>query len=413
MGNNSPFPSWFHADNVAFLGALGIAVGLPASNTVLSIGSIVLVVAALISVEPGVQIRRFIGNRTVHFFFIIFLLTLASWFLVADRQLWMQHVQIKLSLLSIPFAMSILPAFSYQRKTLILWFYILTTSLIAGLTLLGFVSGGEGLMDQVVKDGLVGLVIDRNHIYFSVIMAFSIWAALWIFQESDAKAQFFRKGSALGLAIFQLLALHVLSARTGLAAFYGTAFAFILYYSWVKARYLVGAGLIIALVLMPLVAYFSVSSFHERVDRTRIDVGVWLKGENPNNYSFATRMEAWKTAKNVFLRQPLTGCGIPELKLRMQDQYARQRSLVGIENQVQPHNQFLEYLAGMGWPGFLVFTIGFFAPLFVARYRESFLFMALWTIFLFSLFSESLLERQVGIAMLTFFWCLLPFPKEN
>ena len=168
---------------------------------------------------------------------------------------------------------------------------------------------------------------------------------------------------------------------------------------WVikEKRYLAGVIALAVLMALPIVGYYTVSSFQHRLDNTVVDLSRYFAGKDPNYLSIGTRFESWKAAIHLFERNPILGVGMADIKEAMIAQYIRDETKLCPENFVMPHNQFLLNLAGFGLVGLVLFCVGWFYPLFQRRIPLSWLFWGFWLMLTLAMMGESTMERQVGV----------------
>jgi O-antigen ligase len=243
------------------------------------------------------------------------------------------------------------------------------------------------------------------HIQFSILNAIACLSGLWLW---FSKRGILGNGLWVALGCFTLLNvvnLHVLSARTGLMGFYIGVVVMVVREGLKRKTYYSYAIIgLLAMILMPFLAYLVSDSFKNRVINTMEDVDTIIYAKNPNDKSIAMRIEAWKTSLDVIKDAPLTGVGLGDLEEQLMLTYEKRGTLLSPFNRKLPHNQFLETGIHVGLLGMLL-LLWLFVVFFI-QYKRNSLMLGVVSIWLFSFFFESMLERQVSIAALTFF---LPF----
>jgi O-antigen ligase len=242
--------------------------------------------------------------------------------------------------------------------------------------------------------------LGTNHIYFSIVMAFAILGGIWMLLQRGPVI--FRGGRivVIVLVVLCFLEMHVLTTRTGLVGLYLTG----LILGWIellkRRRFLLALVLAVGLASMPFIGYHTVDPFKHRIDNTIMDVGEYLQGKDPNYLSIGTRIESWKTAFHLWKKHPLIGVANADLEADMTDQYVEDKTALCPENFVQPHNQFLQYLAGMGLLGFVLLCLAWFYPVFSKAWNKDLLFWMFWLNYTFAMLGESTMERQIGVGFL-------------
>lgn len=328
---------------------------------------------------------------------------------------WLEELQIKLPIVALAFAFAALPAFSPARlKALCLTFlaaHVLTAGLSVGLY---FFMDYENMMKTISQNSSIPIITGLNHIYFSVGLSFSVLAgfwALWIarFEWKQAERIFGIAGVVLGF-----ICLHILTSRTGLAAFYGGLLALAGLYLYLKRSWKQGIAIGILLLALPLLAYVASPALRIRLQVSRYDFTESLKpGVNLHNMSIGMRLYTWKLCRDIFLLHPLGGVGPGELGDALIAGY-RADGISAPEQQWlrSAHNQYLEQLAGMGIMGLAGLLIWLAAAFGGASTGSSILRKTLLCTLVFAMLAESILERQHGIA-LAMFWIALLYKSEK
>jgi O-antigen ligase len=123
------------------------------------------------------------------------------------------------------------------------------------------------------------------------------------------------------------------------------------------------------------------------------------------------RLVYWQKSFQVFLKSPVIGVGLADVKAEMREIFDAEKSSLVMVNRRGPHNQFLEILAGMGLVGFVLFLYLLISAYKVGIKQNSAILVAFLTIMIFTFLAESTLERQAGIGFFTFMLLLLSKPE--
>ena len=425
--NKELWPTW-----IAFIGVAGATIGLTTSPAITSIGTFLFILAGCV-LWPLVRLietrresnpvktfllngwKRFWGNKAAFFMVLLFLLHIIAGLYTHDKGAWIEDIRIKLPFFLVPLSFSFLPYFSPRQLRILAWILVLSVVNIAIGTAINYYLNKVEIDAFIAESRPMPIFLGMSHIYFSFILAFAVVVGFWLFRQQTLpvhlKSNLFwkvEKWAAIILSTFNLFALHLFTARTGLVAFYLALGGFVLLYYLGKKKYLIACLLIAGVALGPVIGYFSLSSLKNRVDNTVMDIRSYFNGEDPNYLSISMRMEALKTAWHIVEAHPLFGVGVADLEAEMENQYIRDGSCLISKNWVMPHNQFILFLAGLGIIGLLLFMIVCAVPWLDATYRNSGLFLIFWMLMLSAMMAESLLERHVGITFFVFFWFLTP-----
>jgi O-antigen ligase len=120
------------------------------------------------------------------------------------------------------------------------------------------------------------------------------------------------------------------------------------------------------------------------------------------------RILSYRVAFDLFQEQIWTGVGMGDL---YQEQEKKFRHLYPEANVMQPHNQFLSFLAGTGLFGFLLFCFAFIFPLFYRHSWKNIWLASFYLLFIISLFTEDTFFVSLGLSIYLFYQ--LSFLKFN
>ncbi|MBK9016305.1 MAG: hypothetical protein IPM82_20795 [Saprospiraceae bacterium] len=111
---------------------------------------------------------------------IPFLLVLLSWPWSSDLGYTLERLRIKLPFLVLPFAFASMPPLRKREVFTILYFLLVTMSIISVYVLLNFIANFDAEMTNLGRGG--HLTTPSNHIRFSLMLALTILGggALWV-----------------------------------------------------------------------------------------------------------------------------------------------------------------------------------------------------------------------------------------
>ena len=245
------------------------------------------------------------------------------------------------------------------------------------------------------------------HIEYSLILSISCLGTVYHGMKNRSR---FIGHAQLALAIILILALHILSTRTGLLGFYTGGFAFFLFY-FNRTTLKTKVFSFVAIVALVLILY-QVPSLKNRITNSKEDLMSVVNGETVNNKSFGQRWVAWGASIESIKKRPLTGYGMSHVKSTIDKNYRPEHeSKIDSKNKVMPHNVYLEtmvqsgVLAGLLY--FLFLVIGIVHSLSKNRVLLASILCALLAASMF----ESITERQAGIIALIGFISLAKSSK--
>ena len=386
----------------------GIIFGLVFSPVVLSVGLILTCLLLVLDGPGGLNpvwkqnAPAFLRSSLFWGLAGLYLVMLLSSWQTADWSYYLERLRIKVPLLLLPFAWA-----GVDRA----WLETVRRQLVFRNLVLGFVSlvvGGVLVnyalhfteINALIEQGQAVPVPRSNHIRFSLLVAICIVVGL------DGWWRF-RSRLMLGLALFLLVALHLLAVRSGLVAAYAGS-AIVLAWNAVRGRNyrLLVTGMVL-LVAMPVAAFLLVPSFRTRMEYMHYELFRRDAAEDPRPYSDAGRMTSIRVGMDVWREHPVWGVGVGNLQGEMDRRYSQE--LPG-EEAKRPHNQFVTALAGGGLVDFILTVAAFAAIGFGGgRWRDP-LFFGVWAVFFLSCLVENTIESSAGVALFTFFLLLLAYP---
>ena len=168
----------------------------------------------------------------------------------------------------------------------------------------------------------------------------------------------------------------------------------------------------IMIVLIPLIAYFSIPSVKAKVNYMQFDLQQLFLFKNASGFSDGGRIISIEKGMELFREHPFTGVGIGDLQVEMK------RKLNSAPEHPRdillPHNQFVFLAAGTGIFGLLVFIIVILSPLMKRRYLKNWFFVCFHIIVLSSFFTEATIEEQMGTGFyLSFLLLMYIFFQSN
>ena len=276
---------------------------------------------------------------------------------------------------------------------------ILTVLLSSFYSLTAYFSDFENINNSYKSSGIIPVLSYGDHIrigwitVISIILAFQLW--------KSARSTISRMLLLL-FVIIEVIFLHILGSKTGLITLYIALFFLVLFhlpkgYKWVFP-------IIVACVLsMPVIAYYYVPTFNERVNFIKYDYGYYSKGEYRSGLSDAVRFFSLKAGIDIIKAAPITGHGFSNTLSLTRAWYAEHKPDVPLSSQFIPSNQYMLYWIGGGILGFLLLLWHTLYPFFIRRYRTNPYFLAFFVGTVASFLFETPLESQLPLFVYGFF----------
>jgi O-antigen ligase len=321
-----------------------------------------------------------------------FFLVLISGFYSDNTGYWLDRLQVKIPFLVLPLAIM---GQRLNRRIYEGIFYLLAL-LFSGVAMYVM---ARYLSDPLYYNTLLNqggsLPTPSNHIRFSMAGAIAGVSALYLLLNGF----FWRwRGERylLGfMALFIIGFLHFLSVRTGLMLLYTGLGLGIIYWVFKTRRWWLGLGIFLAMMALPVIAFYTIPAFHAKVGYVRWDIQQTMQGDKhlgSDNNRYTSLVYGW----DIFRENPLIGIGAGDLKDAMDKRYLADSPHL---NPLLPHNQWLVYLAGTGLLGGLLAFLGFIYPLVVRHRYQNFLFTLVCLSFFLAFLTEPTLENNFGISL--------------
>ncbi len=327
-----------------------------------------------------------------------FLIVLISALWSSDWHYTLERLRIKLPFLVLPFAFAVMPALRKREILTILYFLLVTMSIISFYVLINFAMNYEAVMGELGRGG--HLPTPSNHIRFSLTLAIAIIGGLALWMENFHFRHAFERYFIAGLTLFLFIFIHILSVRSGILALYLALAVLAMYFVLVKKKYLQGLAGLLCLMALPIMAYFTVPSFKLKIDYAVWDYKQFVQGIG-SHYPDSERLVSMQVGLQIGNEHPLFGVGAGDLDQAAKSVY--QSQYAGKYNFRMPHNQLLTVYAGTGALGLAVFLWAFFFPVFYKKNYRNPLFLSFHAIVFMSFLMESTIENNFGVSLYLFF----------
>jgi len=288
---------------------------------------------------------------------------------------WFHDVQSKLSILGIAVIFALLPKLENFRIVLLHQVFGGTILIALLLVLYVYIPSYEDITFRIGKGRPIPTPID--HVRFSIMVAYACLSFLALILESVRYG--LRQKEKLVMAALSLIFFgfcHLLAVRTGLILL-----------------------LLLAIALVPFIAYHTVESFRNKVYYTKYDIEQVLSNKG-TNYSDGDRIRSIQHGIYLWKQHPIMGHGAGEYKKAVLDYH--------IENNIPgrvllPHNEYVRAGMAYGWIGLILLLSGFGLVLIRRRSWTNLPLLLILLLLLLSLFVESNLERYYALAFFMLF----------
>ncbi len=400
------------AGQLAGAGLLVTLAGMLLSNPVMSIGSGLLLLAALAHPDRAALARRFLRDPVALSLTLVFWLYLLGGLHSVDQAAWAAKARVKLPFLLLPPAFLAVPPLDRTALRRLLAAFVGLAALSV-LVIGALYAARFGYYTEHYTQGSV-MPTPVNHIRYSLLLAFAAACGGWLAVTAEGRDRWDRLWSrfrrpvraeraAWALAALVLAAfLHVLAVRSGLVALYAVALYGLGRWALVGRRWIPA---LVALVLAAgavALAVRHVPTLHNRIGYARYDLERFSRGEVNPDLSDAKRIGSILAGLELVRTHPWTGVGTGDLTGALRSVYARRFPDLAATAPL-PHNQFVLVAAALGIPGLLVFGWALAAPWFAPGLPRDGLFVVHQIVLLPSMLTEATLETQYGVTLYLFF----------
>ena len=128
---------------------------------------------------------------------------------------------------------------------------------------------------------------------------------------------------------------------------------------------------------------------------TQFDPDKWSSG--------STRMALWNCGKEVFLKQPVFGTGLGDIRSKLKDKYTEKHFIYAVNTNKNLHCQYFDIAVSMGIIGLLVFLVAYFIyPISVFTRNGQVFAITIFSCVGFCLLTENMFDRYQGETLIGF-----------
>lgn len=392
--------------HIIFILMIVMLVSLFFSRAVLSVGIVVFTVVSFLHAEPLKQVRSFFQSPLLWGMSLLFFLPLLSGIWSDDKAEWQLIMLIKAPLFLLPLAFAGPVQLSKQQWEGVASVFILLIAGASVWSLFHYMQNVAEVNEGYLRAKTLITPLGNDHVRFSwlVSVAVLLGSCLCVSKYKERRKLFWILSVITGwLIIF----LHILAARTGLISFYILLAGFCLWFMIKRIKWKYGVAMLIIIIGLPVIAYKTLPSFHNRVNYFRYEFEYFKKTHYLPGANDAVRIISIKAGWNVMQQQPATGVGFGDVFAETKEWYDANYPQMIEADKIYPSAQWAMYGAGCGWPGIIVFVIAMFIPFFV-KTRHQIVWWLLNATAIFSLLFDPGLEVQFGVFVYSFtvlwFW---------
>lgn len=357
-------------------------------------------VAALADRNFVRYLRRFISSPLLWGMSLLFFIPLLSGLWSEDSGKWMEMIRIKLPLFVLPLAFAGTVNLSARQWEWLATLFVLLVTAGTIWSVFHYLQDMQTINEGYLMAKAMLTPLQNDRIRFSWLVAAAILTSGWLVYHRFKM----KKAAAISIfvvAVWLIIYLHLLAVRTGLFSFYLAMIIAALWLVLRKLKWQYGVLLMFLTFLLPVLAYFFIPTFQNRVKYIRYDAGYFQKAHYLPGGNDAVRVISLKAGWSVMLQKPLKGTGFGDVPAAVNEWYRINYPEMKEQDKVYPASEWLMYGAGAGLPGFIVFTVCMLIP-FLTRVRHLLPWWMLNAAAAFSFMFDIGLEVQFGVFIYAF-----------
>lgn len=321
-----------------------------------------------------------------------------SFFWSDDKSYWLRLVQTRLPFLVLPWAFANLPDLEEKQWKSVLYLFVWFIAGICVVVGINFLLHFDAIVEGLGRGNPVP--VPRSHVRFSLILATAILAGAWLWQQRFYIWRSWERQALGFLVVFLFVFQHILSVRGGLFSLYAAIFFLVVRYVWLSRKWLVGLGILGALLAGLWVAVETVPSLKMRMAYMKYDWERFTTQDGGHLYSDAVRWISLQSGWSLWQQNPLLGTGAGDLLQETKRNTAALFPSYAQEPRL-PHNQFIFIMASTGLLGLAMSLAAFIWPVF--HHRSQALYLTFQIMAFASFLIECTIENAIGVAWFLFF----------
>lgn len=418
--NKSKLLTWIK--NAEYIFIVAIPFFLPLSKKILPYLIAFLIAFWLFEGNYKTKIHKLKSNRVFYFIFGFYILHVFGILYSANLDTGLFDLQVKLSILFLPVIFWTTESLNKKRLDYV---YM---SFIAGVTLASLICIGNGIYNSFQIDGGIlvynpsiytgtqnlttfqlilngysylnydDLSVFHHPSYFSMYLLFAVAVvAFYIGKMKSMKV----KIVGIGLILFFVLMIFLLTARAGIIAAFVLFFYFFFFHLFKKVRIIFRLFFLVLFLGLSFLFVINNIRFQKIIDLSRGTEEISRFAESN------TRLRVWKTSLQIVQKSFFLGVGTGDIKDELKTKYSQNLDEEAYDLNLNCHNQFLETFVGQGLFGFILLILTLFFPLLSKNNRYKQLLGFFIIIVVVNFIFESMLNTIAGVVFFAYFYPIL------
>lgn len=386
--------------HVLFFSILGMMAALFFSRALLSVFMSLFVITGLWHRDWKAHFQNFFSSPVLWSMCLLFMLPLVSGLWSADTKEWLNVIRVKLPLLLLPLAFAAPFRLSEKQWNFLAWTFIALVVAGSAWSLIQYALDVQAINESYLKAKSIPTPFGNDHVRFSWVVSITILLCAWIWWKNKTTHLAISRLSLL-IMILLVVFLHLLAARTGLFSFYIILLGIAVWMLFQKAKIIYGFIILLVLVCLPVLAYYTMPSFHNRISYILYDFGHLKEKKYLPGGNDASRTISIKAGYNIFLDNQLLGVGAGDISAETKQWDIKQYPEILTTDIIYPSSEWLIYGLTAGWAGVIIFTGIMLIPFFYRKKPGLVWFLLHLTAALSFLFDMGL-EVQFGVFIYAF-----------
>ncbi len=331
---------------------------------------------------------------------LIFFIPFISGLWSADKEQWLQMMQIKLPLILLPIAFAWPLGFSEKQWRWLILFIMLAVFGGCIYSLQAYFMDKE-FIDQSYLEGRSLLTpLANDHVRFSLmVFVMIVWGGLQYYKDRSLKFSWLY----LVLIVFFIAYLHILAARTGLLAFYLSASMLMIHF-FLRLDRKKSILVFLLMLSLPLIAWFIFPSFKNKLLLFKHESAFSINQSYLPRSNDAVRVISLRVGWNILLESPFSGKGYGDIISESRGWYKIHYPEMKEEDMIYPSSQYLMMGAGVGIIGLIAFIMILLFP-FLVRMQWA----LAWKMIIMGLAASYLFDIGLEVQYGVFLHCLILF----
>lgn len=382
---------------LVFYSMLFMLLFLFTSRALLSVSLILFLFFTCFHKKFNEQFKTFLKNPFLIGMSLLFFIPFVSGLWSADQHMWLRFVRIKLPLLFLPLAFAGNWQLSSKQWRWVAYVFLFLVFAGCCWSLWQYAQNTSLLHKEYLKAKIFSTPLDNDHVRFSLLACIAIVCAVVVIHKTMQKITRF---ILAGACIFFIVYLHILSARTGLIAFYIFILLGIFYFIFLLKKIKWVAALLVLMMAMPVAAWFLLPTFQNRIRYNFYDLSNVSQNKYAPGSNDGSRILSLKAGWYVLKQHPF-GVGGDVVNKTFAWYDANTPYKIPESQKLFPSSEVLMYAGFAGWIGMFLFFLSMALPLF-QRTKKYFFWFTLNLIMAFSFLFDIGLEAQFGVFIYAF-----------